>query len=70
MDIDVAFVLPLSSVRDHLDELNVTERKDSKDRYWHVKIVENEVGQYRLQLPRTSIDLPLKDKTLAIGCSV
>lgn len=57
-DANIAFVLPLSTIRAHLDELNTTTSKDGSH-YWHVKILEPTADEFFLQLPGTGKHLPL-----------
>lgn len=54
----MAFAVPASLFRQHLSEMNTTTTEDGK-KYWHVKIVEPEVGQFALLLRRPEGPLPL-----------
>jgi hypothetical protein len=60
MDLDIAFSLPLSIIRQHLNEFHITEKKDGTGKYWHKKIIETDTGEHALQLPHSEIDLPLE----------
>lgn len=57
--LDVAFVLPLSVVTEHLGHLNTTVKPDGSGHYYHLKIVESAEGVYELQLPKIGSKLPL-----------
>jgi hypothetical protein len=65
MDLDQAFALPVSVLREHLDVLNTTTKPDGTI-YWHIKIVEPGVNQFALQLPKSGKSLPLEPFTLAL----
>jgi hypothetical protein len=66
VDLDVAFVLPLETMRAHLGEFNTSSRPDGTS-YWHVKIVEPRPGKYSLQLPKLGSELPLDEFCLSLG---
>lgn len=60
LDLPAAFVIPLDTIRSHLDHFNTTARKDGS-MYWHVKILRREPGRFTLHLPRIGDQLPLED---------
>ncbi|MDP3586058.1 MAG: hypothetical protein Q8R61_13085 [Thiobacillus sp.] len=65
MDLDVAFVIPVDVMRQHLDELQTTNKPDGK-MYWHIKILEPEAGKYLLQMPKSGKHLSLEEFTISV----
>jgi hypothetical protein len=65
MDLDVAFAIPVQELRQHLDELNTTE-KDGKI-YWHVKILEPQPKAYALQMPKSGKHLALSEYSFSVA---
>jgi hypothetical protein len=59
MDLDRAFALPVSTLREQLSNLNTTTKPDGTI-YWHIKIIEPSSGKFALQLPKTGKSLPLE----------
>jgi hypothetical protein len=59
MDLEQAFALPVSTLRQQLSYLNTTTKPDGTI-YWHIKIIEPSPGKFALQLPKTGKSLPLE----------
>lgn len=66
MDLSKAFAIPLNILQDHLDQFNITIRKEPQEMYWHLKILETAPNEYALYLPKHSESLPLKNYTFDI----
>ena len=66
VDLDMAFLVPLETIRKVLGNLNVTRKKDG-GLYWHLKITEPEVGHHFLQVPSPGADLPLCEYKIDVG---
>jgi hypothetical protein len=66
MDLDQAFALPVSTLRQHLAELNTTTKPDGTI-YWHIKILEPSANQFALQLPKTGKSVSLQPFTLMLA---
>jgi hypothetical protein len=58
MDLNIAFAIPADVIRQHLDELNMTKRRDGAA-YWHIKILEQQPNVYSLQMPKSGNHLDL-----------
>jgi hypothetical protein len=65
VDLDIAFVLPVETIRVHLEEFNTSTRPDGTS-YWHIKIIEPKPGKYSLQLPKIAGELPLEGFRLSL----
>jgi hypothetical protein len=51
MDLDRAFALPVTTLRQQLPHLNTTVKSDGAT-YWHIKIIERNSAKFALQLPK------------------
>jgi hypothetical protein len=58
-DLDVAFMLPVDTLSEHLEEFYTTEQKDGSVRYYHIQIVDVGAEKYALQLPHSGRTLVL-----------
>lgn len=67
MDLDTAFAIPRNVITSVLDHLNVTEKKDTDELYWHIHIVEPKPGNYALLLPKKGETLPLLEYQIECG---
>jgi hypothetical protein len=56
VDLDVAFGIPASTIRQLLAEFNTSTKKDG-GQYWHLKVLEPKPGRYALQLRGKSMPL-------------
>jgi hypothetical protein len=66
-DLDVAFIVPVANIRDHLEEFYTTEKKDGSIDYYHIKIVEAGAEKYAIQLPRSGQMLVLDPYLIRLG---
>ncbi len=66
IDLDLAFAIPVASIRNLLDEFNTSTKKDG-EQYWHLKILEPKPGKYALHLPRSATSLPLQEFAFKVG---
>jgi hypothetical protein len=57
MDLDFAFAIPVQIVESRLSEFNITPNNGNP--YWHIKILQPEIGKYLLQMPKTGKHLDL-----------
>jgi hypothetical protein len=64
IDMDFAFALPLSFVRSHLSELNITSNEGKS--YWHIKLLETNDGEFSLHLPKSGASVSLRDYVLTL----
>jgi len=60
MDLERAFALPVSTLRQQLSHLNTTIKPDGTT-YWHIKIIQPTPKQFALQLPKTGKSLDLEE---------
>jgi hypothetical protein len=64
VDLEYAFLLPLDVIRKALPYFNKTEKKDGS-MYWHIKIIELEVGFF-LQVPSPGENISLDEYKLQL----
>ena len=60
VDLDCAFAIPSTVIREHLPSLNVSTKADGSF-YWHLNLVEPTPGDFALPLPKTGKVLPLRE---------
>lgn len=65
MDLNFAFVIPVSIMRKLLNELSTTTKPDGK-MYWHIKILEPQAGKHFLQIPKSGKHLSLEEFKIQI----
>lgn len=64
VDLDMFFMLPLSVIREHIDDFNTTKNKNKLGHYCHIHILEPLPGSYELNLPKADANLPLNSYIL------
>jgi hypothetical protein len=65
MDLETAFSIPLKVISENLDGLNTTTT--SKKTYWHVHLIEGEIGSYALLLPHFERQLSLDEFRISVA---
>ncbi len=66
VDLEYAFLLPLDVIRNALPYFNKTEKKDGS-MYWHLRIMEPEVGLFFLQVPSPGKNISLDEYKLQLN---
>ncbi len=54
MDLEVAFVIPHSIIKQNIENFHITTKRNSDSMYWHIKIKDDDAGNYYLLLPKKS----------------
>lgn len=66
MDLEIAFAIPHSIIKENIENFHTTVKDNNERMYWHIKIRDDEKGNYYLLLPKISEALLINQYSLKL----